>query len=305
MPTSDDIRWFKQQFSGEILPALAGTPFDPDMLVAIACQETGEIWPILRKKQLTLDRITALCVGDTIDWQGPRKGRQVFPRNMDSLVAAPNGQAMFKIAREALENMAAFIPGYTSSVANPKKFCHGFGVFQRDIQFFKDDPDYFLERRYEKFSESLAQALNELRRGLKTLGFQNRTSLSDLEFAAVAITYNTGGYNPAKGLKQGFFDGEEFYGERIVDFLKLSRSVDVGMQLAPGRYVVIARNGLKLRGGPGTDFDSQKTLPAGTELNVVDSASSDPAWVHVDLEGDGLIDGYVFASFLAPAERPA
>jgi hypothetical protein len=304
MPTADDIRWFKQQFSGEILPALAGTPFDPDMLVAIACQETGEIWPILRKKQLTLDRITALCVGDTIDFQGPRKGRQVFPRNKDELVAAPNGQAMFQIAREALEDMAAFIPGYAGSVANSKKFCHGFGVFQRDIQFLKDDPAYFLERRYEKFSESLAQAIDELRRGLKTLKFQNRTRLSDLDFAAVAIAYNTGSYNPAQGLKQGFFDGEEFYGERIVDFLKLSRSVEVGAQLAPGRYVVIARNGLKLRGGPGTNFDSQKTLPVGTELNVVDSASSDSAWVHVDLEGDGLVDGYVFASFLAPAEQP-
>jgi len=304
MPTADDIRWFKQQFSGEIRSALAGTPFDPDMLVAIACQETGEIWPILRKKQLTLDRITALCVGDTIDFRGPGKGRQAFPRNMDELVAAPNGQAMFQVARKALEDMAVFIPGYASSVANPKKFCHGFGVFQRDIQFFKDDPSYFLERRYEKFSESLAQALNELRRGLKTLGFQNRTSLSDLEFAAVAIVYNTGGYNPAKGLKQGFFDGEEFYGERIVELLNLSRSVQAAPQLAPGRYVVMARGGLKLRGGPGTNFDSQKTLPAGTELNVVDSASSDPAWVRVDLEGDGLADGYVFASFLAPADQP-
>jgi hypothetical protein len=65
----------------------------------------------------------------------------------------------------------------------------------------------------------------------------------------------------------------------------------------------MARSGLKLRGGPGTNFDSEKTLPVGTELNVVDSDSSDPSWVHVDLEGDGLLDGYVFASFLAPAEQ--
>jgi len=69
----------------------------------------------------------------------------------------------------------------------------------------------------------------------------------------------------------------------------------------PGRYVVIARNGLKLRGGPGTSFDSERTLPVGTELNVVAVSNVDPAWVRVDLEGDGLLDGYVFAAFLAPA----
>ena len=74
---------------------------------------------------------------------------------------------------------------------------------------------------------------------------------------------------------------------------------------APGRYVVIARSGLKLRGGPGTNFESERTLPAGTELNVVEISSQDPSWVRVDLEGDGLLDGYVFAAFLAPAGTAA
>jgi len=303
MVTADDIAWFKRQFRTKIEAAVPGTPFDLDMIVAIACQETGYIWAVLRKKGLTLDRVVALCVGDTIDFKGPGKGRQAFPRTKEALVAEPNGQAMFDIARKALEDMAAFIPGYKDAAANPKKFCHGFGVFQRDLQFFKDDPDYFLQRRYENFSDTLAHCLGELRRGLKKLGFESRTSLTDIEFARVAIAYNTGGYNPAKGLKQGFFDGEKFYGERIFDYLELSRSVEVGRAVAAGRYVVVARGGLKLRGGPGTSFDSEKTLPAGTELNVVESDSHDPSWVRVDLEGDGLLDGYVFASFLAPAEQ--
>jgi hypothetical protein len=69
----------------------------------------------------------------------------------------------------------------------------------------------------------------------------------------------------------------------------------------PGRYVVIARSGLRLRGGPGTNFDIEATLQAGTEVNVVAVSNVDPAWVRVDLEGDGLLDGYIFAAFLAPA----
>jgi len=76
--------------------------------------------------------------------------------------------------------------------------------------------------------------------------------------------------------------------------------VAAGRAVARGRYAVIARNGLKLRGGPGTNFDSEITLPAGTELNVVERSAVNPAWVRVDVEGDGLLDGYVFAAFLAP-----
>ena len=61
MPRADDIRWFKQQFRGQIERELTGTPFDLDMIIAIACQETGYIWSVLRKKQLPLDRVVALA----------------------------------------------------------------------------------------------------------------------------------------------------------------------------------------------------------------------------------------------------
>ena len=45
--------------------------------------------------------------------------------------------------------------------------------------------------------------------------------------AAVAIAYNTGRFNPAKGLKQGYFDGTKFYGENFFGFLQLAHSVQV------------------------------------------------------------------------------
>jgi hypothetical protein len=37
-------------------------------------------------------------------------------------------------------------------------------------------------------------------------------------------------------------------------------------------------------------------------LNVIDGTSEGPSWVRIDLEGDGLLDGYVFAALLAPAD---
>ena len=49
MANAEDIQWFKEQFHAEIEAKVAETVFDLDMLTAIACQETGEIWPVLRK----------------------------------------------------------------------------------------------------------------------------------------------------------------------------------------------------------------------------------------------------------------
>ena len=117
---------------------------------------------------------------------------------------------------------------------NPDKFCHGFGVFQRDIQFFENDPAYFLQKKYERFGDSLEQCLGELRRVLTRVGLADRSKLSDEEFAKVAIAYNTGHFDPTRGLKQGFQDGDgRFYGEQVFDFVRLSRTVEGPPQIAP------------------------------------------------------------------------
>lgn len=222
MPNKSDIQWFKENFHQEIEDAVAGTVFDLDMLTAVACQETGELWQAMRKKPLTRDEIVARCCGDTLDSD---RGRSAFPKTKADLVAWPEGQQMFDIARAALLEMAKYVPGYAFANTNKKKFCHGFGVFQYDLQFFKESPSYFLEKKYEKFENSLDRALVELKRCLKKVGLENKASITDREFASVAIAYNTGGYDPAKGLKQGHKAGDKFYGELIADYLALSRTV--------------------------------------------------------------------------------
>ncbi len=222
MPNADDILWFKKQFHRQIKAALAGTPFSLDMLTAIACQETGEIWPVLRKKQLDLGKLLELCVGDTLDASA---GRQAFPKTKDDLVARPNGPQMFDIARKALVDMAQYIKGYQSAAANPNKFCHGFGIFQFDLQFFLEDPDYFLQKRYADFDTALKRCIGDLRDAMKRIHWADKTTLTDYEFACVAIAYNTGGFKPNRGLKQGYNDGSKYYGEYIFDFLRLSNTV--------------------------------------------------------------------------------
>ncbi|MDT5269019.1 MAG: hypothetical protein QOH49_1205 [Acidobacteriota bacterium] len=237
MPNSQDILWFKQQFRSEIEAAVQGTPFTLDMLTAVACQETGGIWSILRKKDLSIERILELCVGDTIDGKPGGGGRRAFPRNKAELVAQPGGVEMFGIARQALVDMAQFIPGFKGPVANPAKFCHGYGIFQFDLQFFKTEPDYFLQKRYALFPDCLAKAISELRSAQSRANLQGKTKLTDLEMAAVAIAYNTGRFVPSKGLKQGFKDSAgKFYGENFFEFLRLAHTVVVP-DVAPAETV--------------------------------------------------------------------
>jgi len=51
--------------------------------------------------------------------------------------------------------------------------------------------------------------------------------------AAVAIAYNSGRYDPAKGLKQGYFDGTKYYGESYFAYLQLAGSVQPASSPAP------------------------------------------------------------------------
>jgi hypothetical protein len=61
------------------------------------------------------------------------------------------------------------------------------------------------------------------------------------------------------------------------------------------RYKVIARSGLRLRSGAGTQFDVIGSLLAGQIIFV---AKINNGWARVDVEGDGQIDGFASADFL-------
>ena len=225
MPNKNDILWFKTEFSQKIEKDVVGTPFTVDMLTAIACQETGLIWSRLRKKGLPTSRVLELCVGDSID--APSRG--AFPKTKHELTLKKDGDNMFAIARKGLVDMANETgdTAYLNVIKNPHKFCHGFGIFQFDLQFFLTEPNYFLKEEYKDFDNCLAKCLKELNHGLDRVGLIGQSTLTNMEMASVAIAYNTGHFNPKKGLKQGFFDGKLFYGEQYFDFLKLSQSVSL------------------------------------------------------------------------------
>lgn len=328
MPNAADVSWLKTEFQPALELAILGTPLTVDFMVALACQETGELWPILRRKGLGRDEVLALCVGDTLDAD---KGRSAFPKTKADLVAASQGPQMFAIARQALIDMAKHVPPYRPAAANSTKFCHGFGLFQRDLQFFLNDPGYFLNRDYEQFDKTLGEALGELKRALKKLGFDGRASLSDLELCAVGITYNTGGYKPAKGLKQGYFDGTKYYGETLFDFMRLAHTVAIEGMLplvAPAvngfaailpptpvttnggpMKVRVTEGMLRLRSEPVISEPPQKNvtghLPDGQIVRVLSNVAKN-GFVEVETSLMGaLLHGYASKNFLESTDAAA
>jgi Putative peptidoglycan binding domain len=218
-----DMSWFKQLFNSRIQTSVQDTPFTPDLLTAIAMQETGYIWGRLYP-YMSVDDVLKNCVGDTLD---EPQGRGAFPRDKSDLLSQSNGERMFNIARKALESMAVYIPEYRADAADSDAFCHGFGVFQYDLQFFLENPEFFLEKRWYEFDECLKIAIEELKAALQRAYGSSKTTLTDEELVYVAIAYNQGSVNVDGGFTQGYFDGQRYYGEYIWEYLQFSKSIEV------------------------------------------------------------------------------
>lgn len=309
MPDAGDIGWFKATFGPQIQQAVAGTPFDVDMLTAVACQETGPVWSVLRRKGLPVAQILELCVGDTLDASA---GRQAFPQTADDLRAwQPGGQQMFDLAHQAMVDMARYIPGFSGVAANPNKFCHAFGIFQYDLQFFKTNPGYFLQGGYADFPTCAALCVTELRQGLSRLGLQGRTQLSDMEMAFVAIAYNTGRCNPALGLRQGYRNADgQYYGELFYAFLEQARATPATSAAPPpaapaaaASYVVATTSQpLNLRQAPVIDPGNiVAALPSGLVVQAIGGPAQNGFFEVVAIIDGRDLRGYAAAEFLRPA----
>jgi hypothetical protein len=91
-------------------------------------------------------------------------------------------------------------------------------------------------------------------------------------------------------------------GPKLICVVENRLAAGVAIQPMPlGPYVVNVRTDLKLRGGPGAEFPIIKSLLDRTRLNVL-AFEDVPSgrWALVDLEGDGVKDGFVFAKFIDP-----
>jgi lysozyme len=150
--------WLMTNFGGSIRSATQDTPFSPALICALACQETAYFWLSLVSKSgnsISPDEVIARCV---LDASGDASGtsRSAFPKNTaafyneydkafgDMLVAEAN-------ATRALRGMG------------PKEWIYkGYGIFQYDLQFVREDEDYFRFKQWHDFETCLKRVMKEL-----------------------------------------------------------------------------------------------------------------------------------------------
>ena len=59
--------------------------------------------------------------------------------------------------------------------------------------------------------------------------------------------------------------------------------------------LMLAQAGLRMRAGAGTAFEVLATLPLNKTVSIGQEIDN---WVEVDLECDGVIDGWVYKTYL-------
>lgn len=147
-------KWIKQNFGDQVAAATGGTPFDPDLLCGIACQETAYFW-LNFIDELSADDVVARCVLDASgDYPGTR--RSVFPENTAAFIQRYGQEKANFLIAEA--NATRALRGFS-----PASWVYkGYGLYQYDLQYVEADPDFFFEKKWHAFDECLARVLGEL-----------------------------------------------------------------------------------------------------------------------------------------------
>lgn len=76
---------------------------------------------------------------------------------------------------------------------------------------------------------------------------------------------------------------------------QMPQKIDAEPEMVVEQYKVNARSGLRMRAGAGAEFDILATLPLNKTLSIGEEIDN---WVEVDLECDGIIDGWVYKTYL-------
>lgn len=151
-------RLLKQLHGPEIEAAIKDTEFSVDNICGIACQETAYFWlKLVDDGKLDPKDICGRCVLDASgDYPGTE--RSAFPRNTAAFRDVYGDERTQLLIDEA--NLTRKLRDYP-----PKEWVYkGYGIFQYDLQFVKDDPDFFFDKQWYDFSACLDRVMRELRR---------------------------------------------------------------------------------------------------------------------------------------------
>jgi len=153
--------WMELNFGDKIKAATSNSKFTPDIIIAIALQESAIDW-IGWIKKYTPAQILALCISDPTGDQ-PDTVRNVFPKDL----------AHFKLVYPDLADMlVAEGNKYRAAKGwSPRQWlCKAYGIFQYDIQAITTDKDFFANKRWYDFDYCLNRLMQELHTKIEMTG---------------------------------------------------------------------------------------------------------------------------------------
>lgn len=148
------INWLKKNFSSNVQDAIKDTPFSPEIIYGIACQETAYFW-INFIDHVSPSVILQRCV---LDASGDIKGtsRSVFPKNTQEFIDKYGQDNADILIAEA--NKTRVMRGFKPANIVYK----GYGFLQYDIQAIENDEDFFLQKLWYNVDNCLSRCVNEL-----------------------------------------------------------------------------------------------------------------------------------------------
>lgn len=153
--------WMKDNFEDKIIAAVNNTPFDADLVYAIACQETAQRWQIwinMTDAETVLERCVFDASGDF-----PDTSRGAFPKNKNEFIAAYGDALTQMLVDEGNKMRAMPQPGFPHGYAPGNFLYKGYGIFQYDLQNIKTDKSFFADKLWYSIDECLARLIKELK----------------------------------------------------------------------------------------------------------------------------------------------
>lgn len=154
--------WLMQNFGSAISQAIQGSPLDADLVAAIACKETANVWLAWIDRLGPAD-VLARCVFDG-SGDVPGTSRSAFPRNAADFRARAGDAATDMLIDEANETRK--LRGYA-----PQRWLYkGYGLLQYDLQHYLSDPSFFRDRQWRTIDACLDRFMTEMNAKLQAAG---------------------------------------------------------------------------------------------------------------------------------------
>ncbi|HTR17207.1 MAG TPA: peptidoglycan-binding domain-containing protein [Acetobacteraceae bacterium] len=150
-------QWIMRNF-GPAVTAAATAPFDADLVCAIVCKETANVW-LGWTDRMSAEDVLARCVFDA-SGDFPGTSRRAFPQNTAAFRARFGNDLTEDLIAEA--NRARALRKLP-----PAEWVYkGYGIFQYDLQHITTDEAFFRDKLWRDMGQCLDRLFHELRQKL-------------------------------------------------------------------------------------------------------------------------------------------